>query len=145
MRLRNTALILITALLSGTVAVPGQASAAPPLRRSIAEGAHACPAGYACLWEHDNYRGRGVAFYGTERSFRGINGYSWIHDQASSAANNGTSGRFAVFYADNDHGGLYSLLSPREHCGSADSCWATANLGELNDTLSSMRWEGNLE
>lgn len=56
----------------------------------IGKGVNSCPRGYLCAWEHEHYRGRGVAIFGKEWSWNDFPpAFRFIDDNAESYFNNG--------------------------------------------------------
>ncbi|MGY6658561.1 peptidase inhibitor family I36 protein [Amycolatopsis sp. TRM77291] len=51
-----------------------------------------CPAGYLCAWTEPNYRGKGIAIYGTESDWQSFpNEYRFIIGNVRSLYNNGNA------------------------------------------------------
>jgi hypothetical protein len=110
--------------------------AAAQARILVGQGTGSCPQGYACLWEHANFTGRGVGFFNTENDFNVLpTTYRFIQDSASSVFNNGTSGMQIRLCEHRVGGG---------RCISLARGWTFPDLSHpvlnMNDTISSLQW-----
>lgn len=86
-------------LVAGLAAVATTAQSATAII-SVGNGTGSCPAGYVCLWEHANYTGRGVGFYGDHASYYTLAApFNWLPGNASSLYNHGNSYDVRFFWS----------------------------------------------
>jgi hypothetical protein len=135
--------LFVTIITVVVLAASGTVVYAAPAYVPLSSGWHQCPAGYACLWEHSYYQGRGVGFFGVMLDFSRLpERYRFIQDTASSVRNNGTSGKYAVLAVNccGQGGGVLWVLSPARGCAGFTGYEDLEGMG-FNDTISSVEWE----
>jgi hypothetical protein len=132
MRFRKffASLAVTAAVAGGALAAVAPASAAPA----------GCESGAGCTYEDANYGKGHINFYQNVRDFAGVacwasTGHLGTDNAASSAFNNGTTGRNATWFDGKNYSGPSKTLTKRN---------GTANLGNsgLNDKISSACFTG---
>src|SRR5262245_54878178 len=97
-------------LIAGSAAVSITTAQSATSIISVGQGTGSCPAGYVCLWEHPNYTGRGVGFYGDNANYNALAApHDWLAGRASSLYNHGNSYDVRFFWLANYSGRSFVL------------------------------------
>ncbi|MGH3734968.1 MAG: peptidase inhibitor family I36 protein [Micromonosporaceae bacterium] len=144
-RIVSVLVLAVSAAVAALVPAPATAAESVILIPSGA-GRAGCPGGYVCLWEYDNFRGRGVGFYYSTEYYGNLSStYAWINNWSESAYNNGNTsdvrfGRFSKL-----RGGTFVLCRKDwlSHFPNARDEGATTPTDD-DDTRPGYRWRNQI-